>query len=33
MVKSEFAQLEPLWDKAIQFPGEISHEEKHQKMD
>ena len=35
MAKSleEFAQLEPLWDKAIQFPEEISLEEKHQIMD
>jgi hypothetical protein len=26
----EFAQLETLWDKAIQSPAEISLEEKHQ---
>ena len=29
----EFAQLEPLWDKAIQSPAEISTEEKHQMME
>ncbi|KAJ5552815.1 hypothetical protein N7494_002193 [Penicillium frequentans] len=29
----EFAQLEPLWDKAIQSPGNISLEEKHQLME
>ncbi|CAK46732.1 uncharacterized protein An14g07400 [Aspergillus niger] len=28
----EFAQLEPLWDKAIQHPAEISPDEKHQLM-
>lgn len=28
-----FAQLEPLWDKAIQSPAEISLEEKHQLME
>lgn len=35
MAKSleEFAQLEPLWDQAIQFPEEISLKEKHQIMD
>ncbi|KAF3386768.1 hypothetical protein F1880_001349 [Penicillium rolfsii] len=35
MAKSpeEFAQLEPLWDKAIQFAGEISLDKKHQIMD
>ncbi|KAJ5345368.1 hypothetical protein N7452_003372 [Penicillium brevicompactum] len=29
----EFAQLEPLWDKAIQSPAEISIDEKHQLME
>lgn len=29
----EFAQLEPLWDKAIQCPEDISLEEKHQLME
>lgn len=29
----EFAQLEPLWDKAIQFPSDISLEEKHRMME
>jgi hypothetical protein len=29
----EFAQLEPLWDKAIQSPAEISDDEKHQLME
>jgi len=29
----EFAQLEPLWDKAIQSPGDISLEEKHLLME
>ena len=35
MAKSleEFVQMEPLWDKAIQFPEEISLDEKHQVMD
>jgi hypothetical protein len=35
MAKSldEFVLLEPLWDKAIQLPGDISLEEKHQMMD
>lgn len=35
MAKSveEFARLEPLWEKAIQFPEEISLEEKLQVMD
>jgi hypothetical protein len=35
MAKSldELVQLEPLRDKAIQFPGDISLEEKHQMMD
>ncbi|KAF3392839.1 hypothetical protein F1880_008880 [Penicillium rolfsii] len=28
----EFAQLEPLWDKAIQHPAGISRDEKHQLM-
>ncbi|GAQ47700.1 similar to An14g07400 [Aspergillus niger] len=28
----EFAQLEPLWDKAIQHPAETSPDEKHQLM-
>lgn len=29
----EFAQLEPLWEKAIQYPADISPEEKHQLME
>jgi hypothetical protein len=29
----EFAQLEPLWDKAIQSPAEISLEDKHRMME
>lgn len=29
----EFAQLEPLWDRAIQSPAEISIDEKHQLME
>ncbi|KAJ5922983.1 hypothetical protein N7516_010686 [Penicillium verrucosum] len=29
----EFAQLEPLWDKVIQSPAEISTEEKHRMME
>lgn len=29
----EFAQLEPLWDKAIQSPGDISLDEKHLLME
>lgn len=29
----EFAQLEPLWDKAIQTPAEVSTDEKHQLME
>ncbi|KAJ5223176.1 uncharacterized protein N7469_009416 [Penicillium citrinum] len=29
----EFALLEPLWDKAIQFPSDVSLEEKHRMME
>lgn len=29
----EFAQLESLWDKAVQAPAEISPEEKHQLLE
>ena len=29
----EFAQLEPLWDKATQFPSAVSLEEKHRMME